>query len=86
MLTSFSNPPDWNDLELKSRTRAETLELCLLHQGRLVGFSHALRHRERSLRWIDRPVGLPWAVDLLHEATAEWVRTKEVPQALRRAA
>jgi hypothetical protein len=38
------------------------------------------------LRWIDRPVGLPWAVDLLHEATAEWARTKEVPQTLRRAA
>jgi hypothetical protein len=86
MLTSFSNPPDWNSLELKARPRPESLELCLLHEGRLVGFSHALRHRDRTLRWIDRPVGLPWAVDLLHEATAEWARTKEVPQTLRRAA
>jgi len=86
MLTSFSRPPAWETLELKTRPTAESLELCLLHEGRLVAFSHALRHRDRTLRWIDPPVGLPWAVDLLHEATAEWARTKEVPQALRRAA
>jgi hypothetical protein len=71
MLTSFRQPT-WEHLELQSRAVADSLELCLLHQGKLVGFSHARRHPERGLRWIDPPVGLPWAVEILHEATREW--------------
>jgi hypothetical protein len=71
MLTSFRQPT-WEHLELQSRPIADSLELCLLYQGKLVGFSHARRHPERGLRWIDPPVGLPWAVEILLEATKEW--------------
>lgn len=72
MLTSFRTTPPWEHLELQQRRSLGSLELCLLHQGRLVGFSHARRHFEHGLRWLDPPVGLPWAVEILHEATKEW--------------
>lgn len=75
MLTSFRQPT-WDHLELQSRSVADSLELCLLHQGKLVGFSHARRHPARGLRWIDPPVGLPWAIEILTEATKEWDRAE----------
>lgn len=72
MLTSFSQAPAWDNLELQSRPAMDSLELCLMAHGKLVAFSHARHHPERGFRWIDPPVGLPWAVNLLQEATEEW--------------
>jgi len=79
MLTSFTQAPTWDNLELQSRPTIDALELCLIAHGKLVAFSHARHHRERGFRWIDPPVGLPWAVSILQEATEEWQRTRIAP-------
>lgn len=75
MLTA-SRLPAWDELELQSRRGVDTLELCLVHLGRVVAYSLARDHREGRFRWLEPPVGLDWAVEVLHEATGEWLRTR----------
>lgn len=75
MLTGASIPA-WDELELQSRLSTDTLELCLMHRGRVVAFSHARSRSEGRFRWLDPPVGLEWAVEVLREATDEWQRIR----------
>lgn len=74
--------PAWDELELRSRLSADTLELCLMRRGRLVAFSRARSRSEGRFRWLEPPVGLEWAVEVLREATDEWLllrRTESAP-------
>lgn len=80
MLTA-ARIPAWDELELRSRLSADTLELCLMRRGRLVAFSRARSRSEGRFRWLEPPVGLEWAVEVLREATDEWLRLRRTESA-----
>ena len=67
--------PAWDRLCLVARFHPPVplLDLCLMEDGRPLGWTGVEMRADGSLRWIEPPVGPEWARRLLREAVGEWM-------------